>query len=106
MNARRPMLSDLKCEIDRLREELECERAARRTADGYVAERGESIRQLEEAVDIFKTRCSELAEALAHACATPSCVTVERDFYRDRLAEIEAVLRRVPLTGELQGVAP
>lgn len=95
MSQDRLMLADVVCECARLREALELERAGRRTAEGYVAQRGAVIRQLEEAVEILKTRCAELVAEVAAVRAQPCPVEPEKELYRQALAEIEGVLHRL-----------
>ena len=95
MTARRPMLADVLRECTRLRDELEVERAARRTADGYCAQRGDVIRQLEEALAIFKGRCAELVAEVIAVRAQPCPVEPEKELYRSVLADIEHALHRL-----------
>ena len=95
MTARRPMLADVLCECARLREVLELERAGRKTAESYVAKRGAVIRQLEEAVEILKTRCAELVAEVIAVRAQPCPVEPEKELYRSVLADIEHALHRL-----------
>lgn len=99
MSNGRLMLASVVEEVKRLREELELERAARKTADNYVLERGSVIRQLEAAVTIFRSRCEQMAEELAAVRAQPlanlPAHRVREELYRSILSDIEHALHRL-----------
>ena len=76
-----------------LREQLANERSARHTAEGYVAQRGVAILELEEAVSVFKGRCLGLEQEVQGLRSNPVVVPRERERMPDERESVAWTLR-------------